>query len=278
MKKKSVLGILYIGGIVVVIGYVALLAAARLLYPRLLYPAPQADMYSPGEGSLLTLRANDGVTVHATEFAAPGGAPVIVYFHGNGVVMGDDLWMAREFARRGLGVVLCEYRGYGLSSGPLPDENGFYQDAEAVFTTLASRGIGPGRIVLLGESLGTGVAAEMAVRGWGSSLVLITPYTSILDMGAHVQSLLPPRWVMRERFDTLAKAPHIALPAFVLHGKEDEIVPYAMAEKVASALPQAHLVTVPGGHHNDLFLGTGVRFFDEIKAFVLRATQVDRPL
>src|SRR4051812_20143551 len=157
------------------IAYAALILAARALYRRVLYPAPQTDPHAPGEGSLLTLKATDGASVHAIEFAAPKVAPVIVYFHGNGVVMGDDLWMAREFGRRGLGVVLCEYRGYGLSSGIRPDEDGLYQDAEAVLAALAARGVGPERIVLFGESLGTGVAAEMALRGRGSSLVLITP-------------------------------------------------------------------------------------------------------
>ena len=87
--------------------------AARAYYPRLLYPAPRRDVHAPAEGRLLTVRARDGVTVHATEFLGPKGAPVIVYFHGNGVVMGDVLWMAREFLRRGVGVVLSEYRGYG---------------------------------------------------------------------------------------------------------------------------------------------------------------------
>jgi pimeloyl-ACP methyl ester carboxylesterase len=76
---------------------------------------------------------------------------VIVYFHGNGVVMGDDLWMARELARRHFGVVLCEYRGYGLSAGLAPGEAGLYEDAETVLSALAARGIGPERVVLFGE-------------------------------------------------------------------------------------------------------------------------------
>ena len=125
--------------------------------------------------------------------------------------------------------------------------------------------------MLFGESLGTGVAAEMAARGRGAALVLVTPYTSIPDIGEHLTSrfpILPVRLLMREQFATLEKAPRIAVPALVLHGTDDEVVPFAMGQRVAAALPRGRLVSVPGGHHNDLFLGPGARFFDEVAAFV----------
>jgi pimeloyl-ACP methyl ester carboxylesterase len=111
----------------------------------------------------------------------------------------------------------------------------------------------------------------MAARGRGATLVLVTPYTSMTDMGEQVTSrfpILPVRLLMRERFATLEKAPRIAVPTLVLHGTDDELVPYAMGRRIAAALPRARLVTVPGGHHNDLFLGPGARFFDEVARFV----------
>lgn len=244
--------------------------AVRAYYPRLLYPAPQSDPYAPGEGTLLKLQARDGVRVHATQLSGPPGAPVIVYFHGNGVAMGDVLWMAREFFSRGVGVVLAEYRGYGLSSGPAPSEAGLYEDGEAILAKLAAQGIGPERIALFGESLGTGVAVEMALRGHGASLVLVTPYTSIPEVASRFVFGLPVKLLMRERFDTLVKAPRVAVPALLLHGTDDGVVPYAMGAELAKAFPRARLVTVSGGHHNDLFLGEGSRFFDEVTDFVRR--------
>jgi pimeloyl-ACP methyl ester carboxylesterase len=168
-------------------------------------------------------------------------------------------------------VVLCEYRGYGLSSGVAPSEEGFYRDAEAILDDLAARGVGPDRVVLFGQSLGTGVAAEMAARGRGAALVLVTPYTSIPDMGEHFTAhmpLLPVRLLMRERFATLEKAPRIAIPTLVLHGTDDEVVPYEMGKRIAATLPRGRLITVPAGHHNDLFLGAGARFFGEVVGFV----------
>jgi fermentation-respiration switch protein FrsA (DUF1100 family) len=248
----------------------ALSIAARLYYPRLLYPAPRSDLHAPAEGRLLTLTGRDGVRVHATQFAGPKDAPVLVYFHGNGVAMGDVLWMAREFWQRGLGVVLAEYRGYGLSAAATPTEEGLYEDAEAVLGALAGEGIGADRIVLFGESLGTGVAVEMAARGRGSALVLVTPYTSIPDLASRFAFGLPVRLLMRERFDSLAKAPRVAVPALLLHGTDDSVVPYEMGVQLAAALPQARLITIEGGHHTDLFLGAGWRFFDEVSDFVRR--------
>jgi len=260
-----------------VLGYVALglllmasaaTFAAHAYYPRLLYPAPRSDPESPAEGKLLTLRARDGAIVHATELAGPAEAPVIVYFHGNGVVVGDDLWMAREFVRRGLGVVLCEYRGYGLSvNSSAPSEAGLYDDAEAVLVSLAERGIGRDRIMLLGESLGSGVASEMAARGLGAALVLVTPYTSIPEVASRFVFGLPVRWLMRERFDSLAKAARITVPTLLLHGTADEVVPYDMGVRLAATFPRARLITIAGGHHNDLFLGDGWRLFDEVVRF-----------
>ncbi len=250
--------------------------AARMYYPRLLYPAPQSDAHAPGEGTLLTVTARDGVTVRATELAGPKDAPVVVYFHGNGVAMGDVLWMAREFVRRGVGVVLAEYRGYGLSAGtavPSPSEAGLYADAEAVLDALAAKGVGPERIALFGESLGTGVAVEIAARGRGSSVVLVTPYTSIPEVASRFAFGLPAWMLMSERFDSLAKAARVTAPALVLHGTNDGVVPYAMGVKLAKALPRARLITVESGHHNDLFLGERWRLFDEVVDFVRRSDQ-----
>lgn len=216
------------------------------------------------------LTSPSGVRVHATEFEGPGGAPVLVYFHGNGVVMGDVLWMAHEFSKRGLGVVLVEYRGYGLSAGVAPSEEGLYEDAETVLAALAARGVESRRILLFGESLGTGVAVEMAARGRGAWLALVTPYTSITDAASRFILGLPASVLMRERFESLSKAPQIRLPVLIVHGTDDSVVPYSMGTKLSTAFPHARLITVRGGHHNDLFLGDGARYFDDVVELVRR--------
>jgi fermentation-respiration switch protein FrsA (DUF1100 family) len=122
---------------------------------------------------------------------------------------------------------------------------------------LASQGVTADRIVLWGTSLGTGVAAEMARRGRGSRLILVTPYTSLPDLVTDRVPLIPARILLADHFDTLAKSPEIAVPTTIVHGDADEIVPFWMGERIARAVRGAQLVRVPGGHHGDLFARDG---------------------
>jgi pimeloyl-ACP methyl ester carboxylesterase len=131
---------------------------------------------------------------------------------------------------------------------------------------LAARGVGPDRILLSGVSLGTGVAAEMARRGLGSRLVLVTPYTSIPDLVTDRVPGVPAAFLLADRFDTLAKAPDIRVPTLVIHGDADEIVPFAMGQRVAGAIAGARFMRVPGGHHGDLFAREGSKLLDAIAA------------
>jgi uncharacterized protein len=223
---------------------------------RLLFPAPDiAPVTLPPDGELWQLRDAEGVAVHALAFLPPGARRVVVGFHGNGEVMEWSVARARRFLRAGVGVVLVEYRGYGRSRGEniVPSEPGFYADGETVLAELRRRGFGPSAVTLWGTSIGTGVASEMAARGHGSALVLVCPFTSLVAMGRKLAPFLPVSLLLRDRFDTLAKAPNLRIPALVVHGTEDELIPLAMGRAVAEALPNARFVEVQGGHHNDLY-------------------------
>lgn len=254
--------------------YGLVLLAGCTGYRRVLFPAPRDTAPEPPAGaSLRELRAADGAPVQALYFPAPAGAPTVVHFHGNGDSLRRGVSFGVELARRGLGVLLVEYRGYGSSPGT-PTEEGLYLDARAALDALAAEGVGPERVVLSGTSLGTGVAAEMASRGRGGALVLITPYTSIPRLAGRFAPFLPTSWLISDRFDTLAKAPRIKLRALVIHGDADEVVPYDMGQDVAAAL-DAQMITVPGGHHNDLFARRGAELLDAIAAHARRAATTE---
>jgi pimeloyl-ACP methyl ester carboxylesterase len=237
--------------------YVLVCVVGRLSYRSILYPAPHSDPVPPPSGAhLVALRAADGVPVQAMDFAGPGApAPLtVVYFHGNGEVIGDNVWMAQRLVGQGFAVRLVEYRGYGRSNGSAPSEAGLYADATAALDDLAARGTGADRVVLWGTSLGTGVATEMARRGRGRALVLVAPYTSIPDMAARVTPFVPVRLVVGDHFDNLAKAPGLNLPTVVVHGTADEVIPFAMGERVARAIGGSHFEPIAQGHHMDCFL------------------------
>lgn len=253
--KKAALNLLY-----VMMAYALLVGAARLLHRRVLYQPPgdetKADV--PEGSTLLSATAADGVAVNALEFAAPRASRTIVHFHGNAETAEANAFLAREMKKRGFATVLVEYRGYGRSRGSSPNEEGLYLDAAAVLDVLAARGVGPDRVVLWGQSLGTGIAAEMAKRGRGSRLALVAPFTSTVDMAARIVPFLPASMVMIDRFDTLAKAPSIAAPTLVVHGDIDDVIPFEQGEKVSRALPHGTFLKVPEGRHNNLYKSLSV--------------------
>ena len=251
-------------------GYGVVAGLTRLGYRSLLYPAPRRSLeVAPPGAEIRWLEASDGAPVQAVFHPPLDEAPerVIVFFHGNGETVADGLALGREIARRGLGFVALEYRGYGGARAEDPSEPGLYADAEGVLAALGDRGIGAERITLWGNSLGTGVAMEMARRGRGERLVLQAPYTSIPDVAARFAPFLPLRLLIDDAFDNASKAPTIAVPTLVLHGDRDGVVPYDMGVALAARIPGAELVTVAGGGHNDLFVRDRERLLARLVAF-----------
>jgi pimeloyl-ACP methyl ester carboxylesterase len=235
-------------------GVGGLLGGLRSISRRFVFPVGGVATVVPPAGvATLSLRARDGVVARALQLPGPSNARVFVYFHNNRQTMVEGLGLARDLAGKGFGVVLPEYRGYGVSRGPAPTEAGLYADAEAVLDGLKARQIGADRIVLCGNSLGTGVAAEMARRHRGAALMLIAPYTSLPDVVGDAVPILPAGLLMPDKFDTLAKSRDIHVPTLVVHGDADEIIPFWMGRAVARSIPGAKLMRVHGGRHGDLF-------------------------
>jgi uncharacterized protein len=236
------------------LAYAVIVLGARLLHRRVLYQPPDDEKDELPEGAtLLTAQAADGTPVNALAFDVPKAARTVVHFHGNAETAPANAFLARELKKHGVATVLVEYRGYGRSRGTRPDEPGLYADAEAVLDTLAARGVGADRIVLWGQSLGTGVAVEMAKRHRGARLVLVAPFTSTVDLAQRIVPVLPASFVMVDRYDSLAKAPAIELPAIVAHGDIDDVIPFAQGEALARALPHATFLKVPEGRHDNLY-------------------------
>jgi fermentation-respiration switch protein FrsA (DUF1100 family) len=209
---------------------------------------------APSDLLARTCRAGDGARVHTLALPSTGRGWTVVVFHNNRETAEARADLAHALHARGLGALLVEYRGYGASREEgSPTELGLYLDAEAALDMLASDGIGPNRVVLLGISLGTGIAAEMARRGRGSALVLVTPYTSIPDLVTDAAPLVPARLLVADTFDTLSKTAEVRVPTLVVHGDADEVVPFWMGQKVAASIVGAELVRIPEGHHGDLF-------------------------
>lgn len=256
--------------------YALVAGSAFLMQRAMIYPAPAFPVEPSAPGATLERFSDaNGTAGYALYAPAPPGAPTVVHFHGNGEDLAGQALLIGHLQRAGLGVFAVEYPGYGVAAGVPRDETSIYATAEAAIRHLVTLGVARDAIVLQGQSLGTGVAVEMARRGHGVRLVLISPYTSMVDMARLVTPFLPVSWLVLDRYENERKAPSLALPALVVHGTDDEVVPFRMGERVASLLPHAEFFPVPRGHHNDIFDGD-VDVLAKIAAFA-RGTDKGAP-
>jgi pimeloyl-ACP methyl ester carboxylesterase len=263
--RRRISRLALIGTLTVAACYATFGAAVVLMERRILFP---------GAGVPLTPRLGPGM-----QLLQVGALPVlyrpaladhrvVVHFHGNAEQLADLMGLADRFATKGLGFFAPEYPGYGLAPGE-PSESSLEDAAEAALQYLEGPLRSPrARIVLEGQSLGTGVAVEMARRGHGARLILLSPYTCVADLGRELLPFYPRRLMVRDAFDSLSKAGAISIPVLVLHGDQDEVVPAAMGRQLAAALPNAQLMLVAGAGHGDLrslpkVYGRMVAFADE---------------
>jgi uncharacterized protein len=183
----------------------------------------------------------------------PGDGPVVVHFHGNAEQVGYLGWLALAYESRGVSFVAVEYPGYPGTTGG-PSEDGIVEASEAALKHLTTElKIDRSRLVLEGQSVGTGVAVTLAARGWGRRLVLLSPYTSLPDVAAKALPFVPARLLMRDRFDSASRAGELKVPTLIIHGTNDQVIPYALGESLSKLIPGAKLLTVEGGGHNDLW-------------------------
>ncbi len=254
--------------------YTAVAALVFMGQRSIMYPRPQGRLEPRARGAqLVHVSAADGARACALYVPAPPGRPTVVHFHGNGEDLSDQTQLVESLAARALGVYSVEYPGYGLLRDAAISEDALYASAEAALRHLrGALGVPPALTVLQGQSLGTGVAAEMARRGHAARLVLISPFTSMMDMAKQVFPWLPAQQLVRDRYDTAAKARALTLPALVIHGTDDEVIPASMGQRIAELLPHAQLLLIPGGRHNDLFVLYEERMLSAIDAFAAGAT------
>ncbi len=243
-KARRMVGVVLFG---IGLSYVVVGGGVFALQRKLVFPAPPAQPMPTVPGAeQLAIPGNPG-PIHALRLPPKGDAPTVLFFHGNGEQLADLPGFVQALHLKGLGVVAMEYPGYGASAGQKPSEEAIDADAETLIRWLeANRGLTEDRLILAGHSLGTGVATEMAARGHGRRLVLLSPYTSIAAVGARVVPWLPTRLLTLDRFDTAAKAPKIEMPVLIVHGGRDVVVPVRMGKKLAKIFPHATLDLGPG--------------------------------
>jgi pimeloyl-ACP methyl ester carboxylesterase len=230
----------------------------QAMQQRLLY-FPDLRRTTPDEVNLAGVEEReiemaDGTRVLTWWGAAAPGRPTILYFHGNGGSFVTRSERIRKYMARGYGMVMMTYRGYGGSSG-VPSEKDNVADAKAVYEAVRAGGIPADRIVLYGESLGSGVAMQVAAEKPVAGVILDAPYTAIVDLAWMHYPWLPARFLMTDRYETLPVAAKVTVPVLIVHGEEDSIVPVEMGRRVAKAIKgPVDLVTFPEAGHSDHYM------------------------
>lgn len=236
--------------------YLIALVSLALAQRALIYPAPKAVGINPADVppgfSAATLATRDGLLLHAAYRAAAPGRPTLVFFHGNGSRIEESALATTLLGQRGNGLLLVEYRGYRGNPGK-PSEQGLYADGRAALTWLDAHGVPANQRILIGNSLGSGIATQLATEQPIAGLVLVSGFTSLPDVAAGHYPWLPVKLLLRDRYDNLTKLEQINAPILVLHGTADTLIPASHARALAAAAPRADLELVSGYGHELAF-------------------------
>jgi pimeloyl-ACP methyl ester carboxylesterase len=177
---------------------------------------------------------------------------LIIYFGGNAEEVSYLIFHTDKI--KGWSLALMNYRGYGLSEGK-PTEKNLYTDAISIYDYFTKRDdIDKKRIVVMGRSLGTGVATYLAKMRPVKALILVSPYDSLLSVAKEHFPFLPVKLLLRHRFDSLSRAPFISAPLLVLVASEDNIIRISHSKKLAEKWGGEHsLIIVEGEDHNTIY-------------------------
>ncbi|MEE9249489.1 MAG: alpha/beta hydrolase [Dehalococcoidia bacterium] len=250
---------------------------AQLLDRQFIFLPERKLEGNPGDAGMVfedvLFSTSDGVTLHGW-FVPGGGTITFLWFHGNAGNIShrvDHIKLIHQQLE--VSIFIFDYRGYGRSEGK-PSEKGTYLDAEAALEYLRSRPDADpkDKLVLFGQSLGSGVAVETASRHKVGGLILESPFTSIRGMARKAYPYLPSGLLVHlveARYDSFSKIQNIDSPLLVVHGDRDELVPIEMGQELFGAADEPKvLYTVAGARHNDIYLVGGDGYVEALRRFM----------
>ncbi len=242
------MALLFRGLVFVATLYVSLFVVLWAFQSHFIYPSPPWSADPHPDYDEVQLETSDNLTLRAFYRPAQNGSPTAVYFHGNGGTLNEASISNGALAASDLGVLLVEYRGYGGNPGE-PSEAGFYRDGEAAMAWLVGRGIKAAETVIIGNSIGGGVATEMALRHDPAALILVAPFTSLPEAAANNVWWLPARMLVREQYRNDQKIGELDMPILIQHGDEDSLIPHDHGKALAELASNAEFQSFEGSGH-----------------------------
>ena len=245
----------------------ALPAAIYLLQDRMIFqPQPLSEARRAliaEQAESIFIRASDGTRLHAWYRS---GSPLVLYFGGNAE---EVSWMLGRAARDapGTGWLLVDYRGYGSSDGA-PSEKALVADAIQFFDHAREKLLARS-IVVLGRSLGSGVAVQLAAARPVTGLILVAPYDSLTSVAQHHYPFLPVSWLLKHPFDSLKLAPAVSAPLLCLAAERDEVIPLVHSKRLFEVWKgPKRWVELQGAGHNSTDDAPG--FWQAIREFLVQ--------
>jgi uncharacterized protein len=155
----------------------------------------------------------------------------ILFLHGNAGTLENRIHKINHFKDINVNLLIISWRGFSKNQGK-PNEQGLYEDARSAIEWLRSKGIKESDIIIYGESLGTGVASEIAQHKNFAGVILESPFTSMIELGKEKYPFLPVKFLLKDTYESNKKIKNIKAPVLVMHGKVDDIVPFHMGKKI----------------------------------------------
>ena len=264
-------------GRAVLVGLLLAVLLLRVFEDRLIFfPDLFSDDVDPARAGVpvedVFFTTSDGMRLHGWHSAAEGATHTILYFHGNAGNLAGRIDNIGFLRRLPANVFAVDYRGYGRSQGR-PTEAGVYRDAEAAYDYLVKeRGIRPDRIVVLGQSLGSAVAVDLAAKRPVAGVILEAGFPSARRVAEEATWIPGLGYLLRSKFDSARKLKSIRVPVLVAHCREDPVIPFKLGEELfAAANEPKTFVAYAGACHEPLYTADSDGYAAKLRAF-LQAT------
>jgi fermentation-respiration switch protein FrsA (DUF1100 family) len=254
----------------VVGGWLLICAAMYLLQDSMVYFPSARIARTPAEAGLdyedVVLETEDGERLGAWLVRVPDARGTVIFCHGNAGNISHRVSTLRILAGLGMDVLIFDYRGFGTSTGD-PSEEGLYADAMAAWRFLGARGTDPERTVIMGRSLGGGVAVWLASQVDAAGLVAESTFTSAVDLGGEHYPFLPVGLLLRHRFASIDRIAEVGEPVLVAHSEEDTLIGVHHGQALFSAAMEPKQFLSLAGDHNDTVPTSGVSYIRGLDAF-----------
>jgi alpha-beta hydrolase superfamily lysophospholipase len=197
------------------------------------------------------IQLEDGTVLNGLLFKADSSKGVILYLHGNAGSLDSWGWVARVYTDLDYDVFMLDYRGYGKSGGKIKSEAQLHEDVQTVYNMLVKQ-YSEGHIVVLGYSIGTGLASKVASENNPSLLILQAPYYSVVD---EMKSRFPiiPAFILKYMLENNVHLKKCSMPVIIFHGDQDNVIDYRASVKLQKEFkPGDQLITLSGEGHNGM--------------------------